>query len=240
MLAKLIHKWRWPNLFLVAVVTGIIALAACGVDGEKTITPVPTAIPAAATPDIATQQPDDRVTVGISMYLLVDDLEDPDPALSSQRTEEELTVILAGMNEIWTKTNIHLELVNLNTIEADPAVLQQVAQGDIRAFLGQLGGSIPFGLTGPDSSLISGFYTKEIGGPNGITPLGTGWYLVMDEPSVFDRRVSSHEVGHILGLRHTLNGRGRLLYPSTNSMSLTQEEITITRYVAMELLKTRK
>jgi hypothetical protein len=81
---------------LVAVVTGIIALAACGVDGEKTITPVPTAIPAAATaatipatatPDIATQQPDDPVTVGISMYLLVDDLEDPDPALSSQHTE---------------------------------------------------------------------------------------------------------------------------------------------------------
>lgn len=119
-------------------------------------------------------------------------------------------------------------------------MLQQVAQGDIRAFLGQLGGSIPFDLTGPDSSLISGFYTKEIGGPNGITPLGTGWYLVMDEPSMFDRRVSSHEVGHILGLRHTLNDRGRLLYPGTNGMSLTQEEITITRYLAMELLKTRK
>jgi len=79
--------------------------------------------------------------------------------------------------------------------------------GVLLAFLGQLDGSIPFDLTGPDSSLISGFYTKEIGGTNGITPLGTGWYLVMDEPSVFDRRVSSHEVGHILGLRHTLNDR---------------------------------
>ena len=52
----------------------------------------------------------EEITVGISMYVLVDDLENPDPAVSSRRSEEELTVILAGMNEIWGQANIRLEL----------------------------------------------------------------------------------------------------------------------------------
>ena len=64
--------------------------------------------------------------------------------------------------------------------------------------------------------------------------------MVIDEPSVFDHRVSSHEVGHILGLRHTQNDPARLLYSGTNGTNLTPEEITLTRYVAMELLKTQR
>ena len=118
----------------------------------------------------------------------------------------------------------------------DADVLRQVAEGDVRAFFDRLGESIPFTETG----LISGFYAKSIGGANGLTPRGSRWFIVMDEPSVFDHRVSSHEVGHILGLRHTLNDRGRLLFPGTYGMSLIPAEVTLTRYLAMELLKTQR
>ena len=57
-------------------------------------------------------------------------------------------------------------------------------------------------------------------------------FFVIDEPSVFDRRVSSHEVAHMLGLHHVLDDPGRLLYSGTNGMVLTGDEATVARYFA--------
>ena len=228
MFARLRHKTRWSASLLLAFAAGVVALAACG--GSDDV-------------EALREQAEsftEVITVGISMYLLVDDLENPDPAISSKRSEEELKVILAGMNEIWGQANIRLELETLDTIEVDPDVLARVAEGNIMAFFDKLGGRIPFTVAGPESSLISGFYTKRAGRANGISPLGTGWYMVIDEPSVFDHRVSSHEVGHILGLQHTGADRGRLLYSGTNGTTLTREEITLTRYLAMEWLKAKR
>jgi hypothetical protein len=217
-----------------ALMVGIIGLAAC-VGGGNGVTPAARGVFEDSF-DGSVQDISEQITIGISMYLLVDDLNAPDPTLSSLRGKEELTVILAGMNEIWSQANIRLELAALDTIMVDADVLRQVAEGDVRAFFDRLGESIPFTETG----LISGFYAKSIGGANGLTPRGSRWFIVMDEPSVFDHRVSSHEVGHILGLRHTLNDRGRLLFPGTYGMSLIPAEVTLTRYLAMELLKTQR
>ena len=219
---------RWPKVLSMALLVGVIGLAACGGNGN---TP---SSQSTAEPSL------EQIIIGISMYLLVDDLEDPNPAVSSVRTEEELAAMLERMNEIWGQANVRLELAALHTLVVDRDVLKEVGAGNIRAFFDRLGKSIPFDETSPETGLISGFYTRRIGGPNGITPLGSRWYMVMDQPSVFDHRVSSHEVGHILGLRHTLGDRGRLLYPGTNGMRLTPEEITLTRYVAMEMLKAQR
>lgn len=211
-----------------ALLAGLVALATCG--GADDVAKIREQAEAST----------EEILVEISMYVLVDDLADPDTEISSRRSEEELTVILDGMNEIWGQANIRLELETLDTIEVDPAVLARVARGNIRAFFDRLGGSIPSTVTGPGSSLISGFYTKRAGGANGISPLGTGRFMVIDEPTVFDHRVSNHEVGHILGLKHIGADRDRLLYSGTNGMTLTQEEITLSRYIAMELLKAKR
>ena len=224
---------RWSISFLTAALVAVIGLSACGGSDGDTPSAQNTA---EALAEVLVEDTQEQITIGISMYLLVDDAEDPNPAVSSRRTEEELTGILARMNEIWGQANVRLELETLDTIVVDREVLKEVGAGNIMAFFDRLGEDIPFTQTG----LISGFYTRRVGGPNGITPLGSRWYMVVDEPSVFDHRVSSHEVGHILGLRHTLGDRGRLLYPGTNGMSLTAQEITLTRYVAMELLKAQR
>ena len=228
MLDLLRRNWRLPKALAAALLVAVIGLAACGVNED--------------TPPLqATAEPElELIAIGISMYLLVDDMEDPNPAVSSARTEEELAGMLGRMNEIWSQANIRLELAALETLVIDREVLKEVGAGNINAFFGRLGQSITLDKAGSETGLISGFYTKRVGGPNGITPLGSRWYMVIDEPSVFDHRVSSHEIGHILGLRHTLGDRGRLLYPGTNGMSLTPEEITLTRYVAMELLKAQR
>ncbi len=111
------RQLTWPALILVALITGVFTLAACGDDSVEAIL------------DTA-EASVEEITVGISMYVLVDDLENPDPAVSSRRSEEELTVILAGMNEIWGQANIRLELDTLDTIAVDSDVLKKVAQGN--------------------------------------------------------------------------------------------------------------
>ena len=238
---------RRSILLSMALLVGVTGLAACGggngdapaaQNTPRASAEAPTEASAESPTEDSSGASLEQITIGISMYLLVDDLEDPDPAVSSVRTEEELVAILERMNEIWGQANLRLELATLDTLVVDRDVLKEVGAGNIRAFFDRLDNSIPFDETSP--GLISGFYTRRIGGPNGITPLGSRWYMVMDQPSVFDHRVSSHEVGHILGLRHTLGDRGRLLYPGTNGMSLTPQEITRTRYVAMEMLKAQR
>ena len=54
---------------------------------------------------------------------------------------------------------------------------------------------------------------------------------------VFDRRVSSHEVGHILGLHHVLRDPDRLLFSGTNGMTLTEDEATVARYFAKGIIQ---
>ena len=172
------------------------------------------------------------LVVDISMYLLVNDSNDPDFSISSNRSEDDLRKILDGMNEIWSQADIRLEPQFVGTLEVPEDVLTSVATGDLRTFFVES----RRGFSVPEPSTINAFFAREIGGPNGINPFGSQSFFVMDEPSVHDRRVSSHEVGHILGLHHVLTDSGRLLFSGTNGMELTEEEVTVARYVLKGIL----
>ncbi len=65
-----------------------------------------------------------------------------------------------------------------------------------------------------------------------MAPLGTRTFFVTDEPSVHDERVSNHEIGHILGLHHTTDDSGRLMFSGTNGMEFSEAEIATARYTA--------
>jgi hypothetical protein len=141
-------------------------------------------------------------------------------------------MVYEEVNGIWAQAGIALEVRTIQRISVAHEVLREVVAGDFRPFFRAV--DRDFDL--PEPSLLNGFYARDIGGPNGITPFGTRIFFVNDAPSVHDERVTAHEIGHILGLHHTLLDRGRLLYPGTNGMGLTEEEMMVARYVAQGLL----
>ena len=88
----------------------------------------------------------------------------------------------------------------------------------------------------PASALIAGFYVPSAGGANGFAPQLSRVFFVTDDPSVHDERVSSHEIGHLLGLHHDLQDPDMLMFSGTNGMMLSDEEIAAARYAAQGML----
>ena len=216
------------NRLYIVLLIGVTALASCSVAGDSIPTPVSSTI-APGVIDISREV----ISLSISLYLLVDDRGDPDPEISTHRTEEDLREILEGMNDIWSQADIRLELQTIEFVEVPEAILQGILVGNLGPFFREVGDSIAL----PQTSAINGFYIRRIGGPNGTNPFRSRSFFVIDEPTVFDRRVSSHEVGHILGLYHVSDDSGRLLFSGTNGIALTENEATVARYIAQGIIQ---
>ena len=213
-----------PGSRLVAA-AGLILLAAvaCGSDSASS-----------STPDELPIAQDERseIVLGISLYLLVDDAEAPSASISSQRDVDNLRRVLEGMNEIWNQAAIRLEARFIGTAVTPDRTLRGIVRGDVSRFFNASGGHSDL----REPSLINGLYARRIGVVNGFVPSGTRSFFVTDNPSVHDRRVSSHEVGHILGLNHPLDDPNRLMFSGTNGMMLTEEEIVMARRAASGIL----
>ena len=219
---------NFMNRHYIALLVTLTTLVGCTVTGESS----PTLVSQTSTP-VAIDLPREIIGLSISLYLLVDDKEEPDPAISTHRTEADLREILEGMNDIWSQADVRLDLQTIETVAVPEAILQGMQAGSLELFFREIGNGIAL----PQTSVINGFYLRNVGGPNGISPLRSRTFFVIDEPSVFDRRVSSHEVGHILGLHHVLDDPERLLFSGTNGMSLTENEATVARYFAQGIIQ---
>lgn len=167
----------------------------------------------------------DTVTMSLTLYRLVDT---DGAAIGSARSEAEIADIGDNVRTIWSQAGIDFDPLIVRTVEvSSAALLPLVVDGDIDPLFAELEEN-----GAPDAGQINGFYVSEAFGVNGFAPTGLRVFFVVDEPSVPDERVTSHEIGHILGLRHATRDPGRLMFSGTDGTTLNQEEQDVARYVA--------
>lgn len=160
--------------------------------------------------------------------------------------EDDLRQHVSVMNEIWDQAAIELEV---NAVLTEPIRSWKMSIIPWESYVyGILETLRPAG-----AALINGFYTTwDYADLNGFsTPGGTN-FVVKDRPELkavphspdfstddLIARVSSHEVGHILGLCHfkfpESDEEDRLMFSATRGIRLTKDEIQRSREHAIRL-----
>jgi hypothetical protein len=173
------------------------------------------------------------VTLTLSLYVVDELAGEADPPLSSRRSVAEVEQIAERVQDIWDQAGIELDIETVTRVDAPTEALSGLTRGETGAFLDDLfDGTISV----PDPGAINGFYVESLGRINGVAPFGSRLFFVTDQPSVHDERVSSHEIGHILGLHHAADDSSRLMFSGTNGMELLDGEIGTSRYVAQGII----
>ena len=200
----------------------ILVLGACASSAPLSTEPKP--VTAIATPDRT------PIVVPLSLHVMVEEGAQLSE-LSSTRTTDELRTVAAAMSDIWAQADVTFSPVNVHQIEVPTQVLQGILLGNTDQFFDQV--NVTF--VPENSQAINGFYVRSAFGVNGFTPQGSNIFFVVDDPSVPDERVSSHEVGHIFGLHHDTANPGQLMFSGTRGVAMSELEKTVARYGAQGL-----
>ncbi len=212
----------------------LLALAACS-GGSATSNPAEGTSPTDASRSsvvadasaLGSEQEREPIAVSLSLYVVSE--AGADSGLGTARSVADVEAIAADIAPVWAQADVVFDPVRVLEIDVPASVLTEIATtGRTDEFFAEAGRTFDI----PEASDINGFYVREAAGVNGFTPIASRVFFVVDEPSVNDRRVSSHEIGHILGLHHELIDQTRLMFSGTNGESLTETEQTVARYGA--------
>ena len=162
----------------------------------------------------ATSQDARRKTLTIPVGIYILESERNNDGLSSRRSIDSMRDHFRQVNKIWSQADIVLSPVVIKKLAVPRnlllALVNRKGRGGIRDFFrGISSGEIEIG--NDKNALVWGFYTRSLGGPNGLKPRGANVYFVADNTTVNDARVSSHEIGHVFGLYHSHFNANKLL-----------------------------
>ena len=172
------------------------------------------------------------IRIPLTLYVVAEE-DASDFVLNSSRTMEGLQTIADDIAPIWAQADVLFDPLLIREIQMPTDVVQElVLTGGFERFFAQAGRTFEV----PDPGVINGFYVRQAFEFNGFTPNGSLVFFVADEPTVLDERVSSHEIGHILGLAHAPSDPSRLMFSGTNGTILTDSEQQRARITALEIL----
>lgn len=161
-------------------------------------------------------------------------------ALSSHRTIESMYRHFDRVNRIWSQADIVIEPVVVRHVKAPDYLLQGLIHRRGRGGIADFFRAVNDGIINIDKvhrkGVMTSFYVRSLGRPNGLKPPGMNALFVADNTTVNDARVSSHEIGHNLGLYHAKYDADLLLFSGSNGVVLTEDEQTVARYHARKIL----
>lgn len=144
---------------------------------------------------------------------------------SSIRKTEDIENIFSRVNQIWSGAFIKFEPRSIIRLTIPDDALTQMINGNYSPFI-KYASKLNI-LTGNyDLTVI---YAHKIGGMNGRAMPSEKLVFITDYPYVEDYRVTSHEIGHILGLGHNVTDPGRLMYSGSEGSKLVKSEINVAR-----------
>ncbi|CAB9507745.1 expressed unknown protein [Seminavis robusta] len=176
------------------------------------------------------------IRIPIAVFLLDDD---NDGSLSSARTIDDVQETVGRVNATWYRqAGIEIDPIAMERVVVPVDLLegmkwQRGFGRDFTSFFRAIyQGQMQDISRLEDEALIYAFYVQSLGGGiNGMKPSGVNSFFVVDNPSVYDYRVSSHEIGHLLRLHHAMDS-SMLMFSGSNGMTLTTVEQTVARYAA--------
>lgn len=170
----------------------------------------------------------DQIVLSVTLFIL----DDHEQVFSSQRTAEEVLDIQDHVNEIWQQANIYFVVEEVRRVVVPIDITANVIRREIDQFFQTIATEGDVFQTG---SHISGFYVQTLKGDNGLHPVGYPAFFAADDTLNDPERVVAHELGHILGLKHTVNRPERLMQSGANGINLTDGEILLARQNASKL-----
>ncbi len=233
-----LQSWGIPSTHM-RLLAILLTLAACSsspgaaAPGESAPPLETAAATTVADTALATDSEPEREPIIVSLSLYVVSDADADSSLGTQRSVADVEAIAADIAPLWAQADVLFDPVHVIEIDMPTDVLDEIATtGGTDAFFAGVGRTFDI----PEIGDINGFYVREAAGVNGFTPITSRVFFVVDEPSINDRRVSSHEIGHIFGLHHELFDQTRLMYSGTNGELLTDVEQAVARYGAQGIV----
>ena len=139
---------------------------------------------------------------------------------ASKRDEKDIQRIMKNVNEIWGKASVRVEIESLEFLVVSEEAASQASKGNISLLLSE--------TPTTNTSALKGFFIGELFA-NGVAFNNQASFIVGDTTSVNDFRATSHELGHLLGLKHNDASNSFLMAQGKNGTILLDSEIETSR-----------